>query len=207
MSALSTPLRLGFLASHGGSNMQAILDAISDGSLPAEARVVVCNNSGAGALERARKFGMAAAHLSTGTHAEAAALDAAMVAVMQKHGVELVVCAGYMRKVGPAMLAAFPNRILNIHPALLPRHGGKGMYGMHVHEAVLAAGDAETGVSIHLVNNEYDRGPLLAQERVAVQPGDTPEVLQQRVLKTEHQLYPETLRRIAAGEINLDTAG
>jgi phosphoribosylglycinamide formyltransferase-1 len=94
--------------------------------------------------------------------------------------------------------------MLNIHPALLPRHGGKGMYGIRVHEAVLAAGERETGVTVHLVDEVYDHGPIVAQARVPVQPGDTPEALQARVLQAEHRLYPETLRRIALGEIDLD---
>lgn len=204
MPAPLLPLRLGFLASHGGSNLQAILDAVRDSTLPAEPCVVVSNNSQARALQRAQDFGMATVHLSSRTHPEPAALDAAMVETMRRHGVTLIVCAGYMRRVGPAMLAAYPRRILNIHPALLPRHGGQGMYGIHVHEAVLAAGDRETGATVHLVDSEYDRGPVLAQARVPVQPGDTPESLQARVLEAEHRLYPDTLRRIAAGELDPD---
>lgn len=204
MAPPHVPLRLGFLASHGGSNMQAILDAIAAGTLPAEASAAICNNSGARALERARRWGMPALHMSTRTHDGPDGLDAAMADALREHGVTLVVCAGYMRKVGPRVLAAYPRRVVNIHPALLPDFGGQGMYGIHVHEAVLAAGVAETGVSIHLVDAVYDHGPVLAQARVAVQPGDTPETLQARVLELEHRLYPETLRRIAMGEIDLD---
>jgi phosphoribosylglycinamide formyltransferase-1 len=109
-----------------------------------------------------------------------------------------------MRRVGPRVLAAFPRRIVNIHPALLPKFGGQGMFGLRVHEAVLAAGERETGVTVHLVNHEYDRGPILDQARVLVRPGDTPETLQARVLEVEHRFYPEVLRRIASGEIDLD---
>lgn len=206
MAEAPFPLRLGFLASHGGSNLQAILDAIAAGDLPAEARLVISNNSQARALERARTAGVATRHLSGKTHPEPDALDAAMVAAMQSEGVNVVVLAGYMRKIGPRMLAAYPRRIVNIHPALLPRHGGQGMYGIRVHEAVLAAGERETGVTVHLVDAEYDRGPILAQATVPVAPGDTPETLQARVLETEHRLYPDTLRRIALGEIDLDRA-
>jgi len=207
MGRLSVPLRLGFLASHGGSNLQAILDAIRNGRLDAEARVVISNNSAAMALERARSGGVAAIHLSSQTHAEPDRLDQAIAQALSAHGAELVVLAGYMRKIGPAVLAAFPGRILNIHPALLPRHGGQGMFGMHVHEAVLAAGDRETGATVHLVNAEYDRGPVLAQHRLRVEPGESPESLQQRVLTLEHRLYAETLQRIASGDIDLDRAG
>lgn len=216
MTSLTSPLQLGFLASHGGSNMQAILDAISAGRLNAQARLVICNNSQAKALDRARQVGMPALHLSSTTHPDVQesgessgqalgqALDDAMAEAMGAHGVELIVCAGFMRKVGKRLLAAYPNHILNIHPALLPRHGGQGMYGIHVHQSVLAAGDKETGVTIHLVNNEYDRGPILAQAAVPVETGDTPETLQARVLRLEHILYAETLQKIAMGEISLD---
>ncbi|HKI99943.1 MAG TPA: phosphoribosylglycinamide formyltransferase [bacterium] len=204
MSIPPQPLRLGFLASHGGSNMQAILDAIAAGTLPAEPRLVICNNSGATALQRAQAAGVPGLHLSTATHGNADALDAAMLEALRDHEVNLVVCAGYMRKVGPRVLAAYRQRVVNVHPALLPRYGGAGMFGMHVHEAVLAAGERVTGVTIHLVDEVYDHGLILAQAEVPVQPGDTPQVLQARVLETEHRLYPETLRRIALGEIDLD---
>jgi phosphoribosylglycinamide formyltransferase-1 len=204
MSAPPRPLRLGFLASHGGSNLQAILDAIAAGTLPAEARIAISNNSAAMALERARAAGLVALHLSGATHPDAQALDRAMVAALQAHGVNLVVCAGYMRKVGAGVLAAYRRRVVNVHPALLPRFGGQGMYGLRVHAAVLAAGERVTGVSIHLVDEVYDHGAILAQAPVPVLPGDTPERLQARVLETEHRLYPEALRRIATGEIDLD---
>lgn len=199
-------LRLGFLASHGGSNLQSILDAIATGELPARACLVICNNSQARALERAAAAGVPGLHLSGSTHPDPAAHDEAMLEALRRHDVNLVVCAGYMRKVGSRVLAAFPQRVVNIHPALLPRFGGQGMWGLHVHEAVLAAGETETGVTIHLVDQAYDHGPILAQARVPVLPGDTPETLQARVLETEHRLYPDTLRRIALGEIDLDAS-
>jgi len=204
MSPRPFDLRLGFFASHGGTNLQAILDAIAAGTLPASPRLVISNNSAARALERARAAGVATLHLSSRHHPEPAALDRAMVEALRAHGVNLVVLAGYMKKLGSAVLAAYPRRVLNIHPALLPRHGGRGMYGLRVHEAVLAAGDAESGVSVHLVDEHYDHGRVLAQARVPVCPGDTPETLQARVLAAEHRLYPDVLRRIAAGEIDLD---
>jgi len=204
MPPTNAPLALGFLASHGGSNLQAILSAIASGSLNAVPRVVVCNNSKARALERAAAAGLPGLHLSAHTHPEAEALDQAMADALVAHGAGWVICAGFMRKVGPRVLARFPNRVVNIHPALLPSHGGSGMYGLRVHQAVLAAGEAETGATVHLVDGLYDHGRILAQARVPVLPGDTPEVLQARVLETEHRLYPETLQRIASGEIQLE---
>ena len=192
-------LKLGFLASHTGSNMQAIIDACQAGTLAAEPCVAISNNSRAGALARARRANIAAYHLSERTHG--AALGAVLGAALRRHGVEVICLAGYMKKLGAEVLAAYEGRILNIHPALLPKFGGQGMYGMRVHEAVLAAGERESGATIHLVDEEYDQGRVLAQEKVPVKAEDTPETLQKRVLAVEHRLYPATLARIAAGEI------
>lgn len=196
-------LRLGFLASHGGSNLQAILDAIDNGAVPAVASVVISNNSEATALTRATAKGIPARHLSTKTHPDPDALDQAILTALQETHAELVVLAGYMKKLGPRTLAAYKNRVLNIHPSLLPKHGGQGMYGMRVHNAVIAAHETESGPTVHLVTAEYDEGPVLAQARVPVLLGDTPETLQARVLEQEHKLYPDVLRRIALGELRL----
>ena len=197
------PLRLGFLASGGGTNLQSLLDACRDGRLQAEPRVVIANNSGAEALARARTQGIPARHLSGRTHPDPAALDAAIREALRGEGAEVVCLAGYMKRVGPRTLAAFDGRILNIHPGLLPRHGGRGFYGLRVHEAVLAAGERVSGATVHVVDELYDHGPVLAQEEVPVEPGDTPETLAARVLEAEHRLYPETLQRIASGQIDL----
>ena len=203
MAAPPPTLRLGFLASHGGSNLQAILDAIDAGTLPAQAAVVICNNSTEAALGRAAAKGIPALHLSSKTHPDPDALDRAILAALQENAVNLVVLAGYMKKLGPRTLAAYTRRVLNVHPALLPKYGGRGMYGMRVHTAVVAAKEKESGATVHLVTDEYDEGPALAQARVPVLPGDTPEALAARVLEQEHRLYPDVLRRIAIGEITL----
>lgn len=196
-------MRIGFLASHNGSNMQAIITACKTGDLPATPAVVISNNSESGALARARREGIPAYHLSGTTHPAPGALDAAILEALRRHDVEVVVLAGYMKKLGPLTLAAYRGRILNIHPALLPKYGGPGMYGGHVHAAVLAAGERESGATVHLVDADYDTGPILAQARVRVEPGDTAETLAARVLIQEHRLFPETLRRIATGELKL----
>ena len=193
------------LASHTGTNLQSILDACRAGSLDAEVRVVISNNSRALALERARAVGIPTAHLSSVTHPECAALDAAIERTLKSHGVELVALAGYMRKLGPRTLGAYRNHVLNVHPALLPRYGGQGMYGDRVHAAVLESGDRESGVTVHLVDDEYDHGAVVSQVEVPVLPDDTPESLAKRVLAQEHLLYPKTLQRIALGEIDLST--
>jgi phosphoribosylglycinamide formyltransferase-1 len=117
--------------------------------------------------------------------------------------VDTVILAGYMKKLGPATLGAYRGRILNIHPALLPKHGGQGMYGRRVHEAVLAAGETVTGVTVHVVDEQYDHGPILAQREVTVLPGDTVDSLAARVLAQEHRLYAETLQQISDGRIPL----
>lgn len=200
-------LRLGFLASHGGSNVQAILDACREGRLDAEPCVVISNNSDAMVLDRAMAARIPAFHLSSHVHPEAARLDEAILATLEKHRVNLIVLAGYMKKLGPKTLARFRGRVLNIHPALLPKYGGQGMYGNHVHEAVLAAGDKESGATVHLADAEYDEGRILAQKKVSVLADDTSESLAARVLEVEHQLYAETLQRIAKGEIKLEALG
>lgn len=196
-------LRLGFLASHGGSNMQSIIDSINSGNLDAEAAVIISNNSNSGAMERAEKEGIPHYHISGKTHPGDGGEDTAIVDALKKHDVNLVVLAGYMKKAGPKLLTEFKGRILNIHPALLPKYGGKGMYGMFVHEAVIKAGEKFSGPTVHLVDEKYDHGRILLQREVTVDPGDTPETLAARVLKEEHKIYPEVIRMIASGEIEL----
>lgn len=196
-------MKLGFLASHGGSNMQAILDGCASGSIPASPTLLICNNPGATALERAKIAGMPAKVLNGKSHPDPADLDSAIFEALQAAHVDLIILAGYMKKIGPKLLVGYRNRILNIHPALLPKFGGKGMFGMHVHEAVIAAGEPESGATVHLIDEVYDEGPILAQARVPVLAGDTPEALQLRVLAQEHQLYPSTIAKIATGKIKL----
>ena len=197
-------LRLGFLASHAGSNVQAILDACREGRLDAEPCVVISNNSDATVLDRAMAARVPAFHLSAHLHPDPARLDEAILATLEKHRVNLIVLAGYMKKLGPKTLARYRGRVLNMHPALLPKFGGQGMYGHHVHDAVLAAGEKESGATVHIADAEYDEGRILAQKKVPVLPDDTSESLAARVLEVEHQLYAETLQRIANGEIKLD---
>ena len=191
--------RLGFLASHRGSNVRAIVEACRSGRLRATAAIVVSNNSDAPVLEYARERGVATAHLSSATHPYADELDRAILSALVDQKVDLVLLMGYLRLLGPRILEAFEGRILNTHPALLPKHGGKGMFGSKVHEAVLAAGETETGVTIHLANAPYDEGAVVAQRRVAVEPGDTVDTLAARVLAVEHDFVVETLSEIAMG--------
>lgn len=198
-----TFVNLGFLASHDGTNMQAIIDACRSGTLPAMPAVVISNNSASGALVRAKYEGLPNVLLNSTLCCSSEALDQAIVDVLVRHNVDIVVLAGYMRKLGPKTLRRFAGAILNVHPALLPKYGGKGMYGLRVHEAVLASGDRETGATIHLVDEEYDTGPILAQFRVPVQDGDTATSLAERVRSAEHKLYPEVLAKIASGGLRI----
>jgi phosphoribosylglycinamide formyltransferase-1 len=194
-------MNIGFLASHNGSNMQAIIDACKSGALQASPAVVISNNSDSGAIARAKQEGIPWRYLSGRTHPGPEDLDRAILDTMLQYRVDVIVLAGYMKKLGPQTLSRFEGRVLNIHPALLPKFGGKGMYGMHVHEAVIAAGDKESGVSIHIVDEGYDTGPVIAQSRIPVEPSDTAETLAVRVLRQEHRLFPETLQKIVDGEI------
>jgi phosphoribosylglycinamide formyltransferase-1 len=196
-------MNIGFLASHGGSNMQAIIDACKSGKLQASPAVVISNNSNSGAIGRAKTEGVPYYYLSGKTHPGPGELDDAILDAFLRHSVDIVVLAGYMKKLGPKILTHFRGRILNVHPALLPKFGGEGMFGIHVHEAVIAAGEKESGVTIHFVDEQYDTGAILAQTRVPVMPDDTPETLAARVLEQEHILYAETLQRIVTGEIPL----
>jgi phosphoribosylglycinamide formyltransferase-1 len=202
MAGDMTTLHLGFLASHGGSNMQAIIDACKDGRLDGKPCVVISNNSDSMALQRARNEGIPGYHISGVTH-PGSAEDEEILRVLKRHGADTVILAGYMKKLGDITLKAYRGRILNIHPALLPKFGGKGMYGKRVHEAVLAAGEKVTGVTIHLVDEHYDAGPIINQCRVPVLPEDTADSLSQRVLQHEHRLYVETLQMITDGRIRL----
>ncbi len=197
------PLQLGFLASHGGSSMKAILEAIRAGRLAAVARAAISNNADAPALIHARAFGVPAYHISRTKLGPSADVDGEIAATLAAHGVELVVLSGYLRKLGPITLTRFRGRILNIHPGPLPQYGGTGMFGGHVHEAVLAAEERESGIAIHLVDEEYDHGPVLARRAVPIAPGDTPKTLAERVQTLEPEFFVETLRRIAEGTLNL----
>lgn len=183
--------RIGVLASGGGSNLQALIDAHARGDLPAAVVVVISNNSKAGALERARRHDIPALHISAKTHD---APDAAILAALQAHDVDLVVLAGYMKLLSPRVLRAYEGRVLNIHPGPLPEFGGQGMYGRHVHEAVLARGAKSSGPTVHIVDEHYDEGPILAHRPVPVEPDDTPETLSERVLAAEHDLFWRVIR-------------
>jgi phosphoribosylglycinamide formyltransferase-1 len=192
-------MKLGFLASNSGSSLRAIVAAIEAGNLFAEARLVVSNKPGAPALAFATAHGIPTRVIPTVKSPDRADEDLAMA--LNDAGVEFVILSGYLRKLGPRTLAAYRNRILNIHPALLPRHGGPGMYGRRVHEAVLGAGDPVSGATVHLVDEEYDHGEAIARVEVPVLPGDEAADLESRVMAAEPKLFVETLQRLAGGTL------
>jgi formyltetrahydrofolate-dependent phosphoribosylglycinamide formyltransferase len=182
------PVRVAVLASGGGTNLQALLDTLGPDA-PAHVVRVVTNRADAGALERARQAGVPTTVLRDPS--DAAELLSALA------DADLVVLAGYLKLVPRAAVARFRHRLINIHPALLPAFGGPGMYGRRVHEAVLASGAAVSGATVHYVDEQYDRGPIIAQRRVAVRPDDTPDTLAARVLAAEHELLPEVVIDLA----------
>lgn len=198
-SETMTRLRLGFLASHGGTSMRSIVKAIDSGELAAEARVLICNNADAPALAFARERGLPAHHISAKSAGGEDAADSAISRTLLTAGCNWIVMSGYLRKLGPQTLKAFEGRILNIHPALLPKFGGQGMYGRRVHEAVVAAGETISGITIHLVDGEYDHGAIIAQREVPILPGDTAEDLERRVASAEPPFFVDVLKTIAAG--------
>jgi phosphoribosylglycinamide formyltransferase 1 len=195
-------MRLGVLASHEGTTLQAVLDAVAERRLVATVALVISNNRDSGALRRAHAAGVPAAHLSSVTHPEPDALDRAICERLVNARVDLVLLAGYLKKLGPRVLSRFTGRILNTHPALLPKYGGQGMFGARVHEAGLAAGDTETGVSVHLVDAQYDTGPVIAQCRVPVLPGDSAATLAARVQARERDFVVETLATLGGAKAN-----
>lgn len=191
-------MKIAVFASGGGSNFRALHGRAVAGDAPnTQIVVLVTNNSGCGAAAYAREHAMPVAHISSHTDPDPAGYAKRLGDVLEDYGVEMIVLAGYMKLLPPSIVRAYPNRILNIHPALLPRFGGPGMYGLRVHEAVLGAGETRTGVTVHLVNEVYDQGRILDQVEVEILPGDTAEVLQQRVLAFEHDLYWRVVERQA----------
>jgi phosphoribosylglycinamide formyltransferase-1 len=198
---LTPPLKLGFLASNNGSGMRGIIAAIEAGALAAEARLAVSNRRDAPALAFAAEHGVPTRVIPTKADPEAA--DAALAAALQAAGVELVILSGYLRKLGAATLRAYAGRVLNVHPALLPKFGGPGMYGRRVHEAVAAAGETVTGVTVHVVDEVYDHGPVVAQLETPLLGGDDAAAIEAKVTAVEGDFFVSVLRRISEGTLTL----
>ncbi len=199
----SQRLRIAVMASGSGTTLQAVIDASEAGRLDGDVVLVISNNSRSGAMERAERHSIESVHLSNRTHPDPAALDRAIAATLAGHSPDVVLLAGYMKKLGPQVLATFSGRVINTHPSLLPKYGGRGMYGGHVHAAVIGAGDKVSGVSVHLVDGDYDTGDVLAQCEVPVERGDDAAALAGRVQARERPFLVEVLQQIASGAVRL----
>ena len=196
-------MNIGILASHNGTTAAAVIEGCRRGRIAGRVAAVVSNNSGAEVLELARSMGCMTYHLSRATHPEPEELDRAVTGVFLHQDTDVLLLAGYLRKVGPVTLAAFAGRVLNIHPSLLPRYGGEGMYGMAVHQTVIEAGDTETGASVHVVTAQYDEGEVIARAAVSVAPDDDAKSLDLKVRVVERELIVATLARISRGELSV----
>lgn len=187
-------LNLCVFASGSGSNLKAIINASRSGSLRSKVSLVISNNSDSGALKTAARYNIPFLHLSERLFPNEKEFTKSIFAALKKYKINLIILAGYMKMLSPVIIKKFRNRIINIHPALLPKFGGKGMYGIHVHEAVLKAKANVTGATVHFVNEIYDSGAIIKQREVKVLAGDDPVNLQKRVLRAEHKLYPEVIK-------------
>jgi len=197
-------LQVGVLGSGKGSNFQAILDAIQRGTLQnVQIRLVISNNSDAGILEIARAKQIPAVHLSQRMFPDDATFVETLLETLKKNQINFIALAGYMKHIHPRVISLYRNRIVNIHPALLPKHGGKGMYGMKVHEEVIAQGETVSGATVHIVDEEFDHGAIVLQQQVAVEPGETAETLASKVLEVEHKIYPRALQLFADGRVTV----
>lgn len=186
-------LRMAVLVSGGGTNLQSVIDAVEDGTLKSQIACVISNKETAYGLERARKHHIPAYFINP----KEDGYDEKLLDKLQEEQVDLVVLAGYLKILSPELIKAYNRKIINIHPSLLPKFGGKGFYGIHVHEAVIKAGEKESGATVHLVDEGVDTGEIIVQKKIAVEAGDTPETLQARILdQIEHKILVEAIKKL-----------
>jgi phosphoribosylglycinamide formyltransferase-1 len=197
-------LSIAVFASGRGSNFQALADAIKKNNVDAKVVVVISNNSDAGALTLARSLQIPALHLSQKQFRSQDAFTNAVLASLDSHGADFIVLAGYMKKIDSRIIMRYRNRIINVHPALLPAFGGHGMYGHHVHEAVIAQHATRSGATVHVVDEDFDHGPIVLQESILVEEGDTPESLAEKVLEIEHRILPRAVQLFAGEKIHIN---
>lgn len=197
-------LRCAVFASGGGSNFQALLDRKEQGDLHVDFVLLIGNNSGAGAFERARRHDVPAIHLAPSHFVSEEEYAEKLLRILHENRIELIILAGYMKKLPSVLVHTYARRIVNIHPGLLPAFGGKGMYGSKVHEAVIAYGAKLSGITVHFVDEEYDHGPIILQRAVEVLDGDDPHTLAERVLKVEHGSYWQAIEAIARGRLTFE---
>ena len=197
-------MNIAVFASGRGSNFQAILNSIRQGSLPARVTVLVSNKADAGAFEIARVQNIPAVQINQTMFSSEDVFAQKILDVLRGHQTDLIALAGYLKRIPSRVVHEFRNRIVNVHPALLPAFGGAGMYGHHVHEAVLAYGAKISGATVHIVDEEYDHGPIVMQKAIEVADGETPESLAAKVLVIEHELYPTALKAFAEKRIRIE---
>jgi phosphoribosylglycinamide formyltransferase-1 len=196
-------LRIGVLASGNGTNLQAIIDACARGEIPGRVVVVVSNNTKARALDRARRAGIPAVAMHHRAFPDRDTFDAKLAEILHSYEVDLICLAGFMRVLGSTFIRQFHERVMNIHPALLPAFGGLGMYGDRVHQTVLDSGVRFSGCTIHFANEAPDGGPIILQAVVPVHETDTAQTLAERVVAEEHRLYPEAVKLFAEGRLQV----
>lgn len=198
------PVRIGALVSGSGSNLQAIIDAVESGQVQGNMVVVVSSNDKAYALERARLHGIPTEVVRYEDFGSRSEFSGRIADVLIEYSVDLVCLAGFMRILDPVFFRRYRGDAMNVHPALLPAFGGKGMYGRHVHEAVIASGTQFSGATVHLVTEECDVGPIVLQDVVHIEDDDTPESLAAKVLQVEHKIYPKAVELYCAGVLTVD---
>lgn len=184
-------------ASGSGTNFQAIIDAVESGQINGRITGLITNKKEIQAIDRAQKHNIAHKYLTPSNFSSHSDYVTTLLNQLEEWDTQLIALAGYMIKVPPQIIETYKNRIVNIHPSLLPKYGGKGFYGMNVHRAVINNEEPESGCTVHLVTEEYDQGPILGQRKVPVKPSDDPETLAQRILKEEHKLFPEVIAKLA----------
>lgn len=197
--------KIAVCVSGGGTNLQAIIDAVATEEIrDTEISIVISNKADAYALERARNAGIEAKYISPKDFADRESFGQAMVDILREHQIDLVVLAGYLVIIPETLVKAYRNKIINIHPSLIPAHCGMGYYGLKVHESVLATGNKVTGATVHFVDEEADHGPILLQKAVSVKEGDTPEILQKRVMEqAEWKILPQAIDLIGQGKVEI----
>ncbi len=194
-------IKIAVLVSGEGTNLQSLIDSCKSGFIPGEIVLVISSRQGAYALERARKENIDTVIIEKKDFKNEEEYSAEILKEVNKKSVDLICLAGFLLKLGSKIIKAYKNKIMNIHPALLPSFGGEGMYGIKVHEEVLKSGEKYSGCTVHIVDEEYDHGRIILQKKVPVKKNDTPHMLAERVLKEEHKLYPEAVKMFALGAI------
>ena len=194
-------MNIAVFASHNGSDLQALIDGCKSGKIKGQVCAVISNNQDAYALERARNENISNYCINVKSYPEANGVTCKILEVLDRHKIDIIFLAGYLKKISPEIINKYENKIFNIHPALLPKYGGKGMFGMNVHTAVIEAKEKISGITIHRVNKKYDEGDIIAKTQVEVLDTDTAESLAERILSREHTFLVEIMSDIAAGKI------